>query len=431
MSSLFSFLLQSIKPFQDLLIYMKNRRMKHEGVLHTALTCDDILCNILLRLPPESIPKLIIVSKRWLHLICSSSFRHSYLSRWRVGFNLLGFFVCNSLYLGRPQGGARRPRSEPALPLLSTSRECDDLKFSGILKKLGYFIDSSDGHLLCGRHPKTYFVWNPITKEQYKLPRPRVYFEELCMAFIVEDSPDDDICYRVVRAKCESRFEEINVVTIETFSSKTSTWCYSKLRCSSTISLSPWISGTVIGGVIHWYAAQGNVAIYDPDHHEKHIALVKLPGPFDFDAQVLGESSDGCLQYGWSCKAGLQIWVLEKGLDGYSSLFSTSKQSSLSWKLRYKLNFKIMWKKNPSLATKCITRSKETEIMAFCPQKSETVFIRSGSNIFLYNFKNNRMEVIQYQGRGSSILSDFSKVVPYYKRAWPQSVLCGDGNGTT
>ncbi|MBA0611854.1 hypothetical protein Godav_012506 [Gossypium davidsonii] len=409
---------------------MKSRRMKHEGVLHTALSCDDILCNILIRLPPKSITKFVIVSKRWLHLICSSSFRHSYLSRWRVGFNLLGFFVCNSLYLGRPKGGARRPRSEPALPLLSSSREGDDLKFSGVLKKLGYFIDSSDGLLLCGRHPKTYFVWNPITKQQYKLPHPRVHFEELCMAFIVEDSPDDEICYRVVRAKCESRFEEVYVVTIETFLSKISTWCYSKLRCSSTISLSPWTSGTVIGGVIHWYAAQGNIAIYDPYHHEKHIALVKLPGPFDFDEQVLGESSDGCLQYGWSCKAGLQIWVLEKGFDGYSSLFSTNEQTILSWSLRYKLNFKIMWRKNPTLATKCVTR-KETEILAFSPQDSKSVFIRSGSSIYLYHIGSGRMEVIQYQGRGSSILSDFSKVVPYFKRAWPQSTLCCGGNSST
>ncbi|XVF42255.1 hypothetical protein PTKIN_Ptkin01aG0346200 [Pterospermum kingtungense] len=414
---------------KDLLIQMKSKKMKHVSV-HTALSCDDILCNILLRLPPESVSKLIIVSKRWLHLICSSSFRHSYLSRWRVGFNLLGFIVCNTLYLGRARGGARRPRSEPALPLLSTSREGDDMKFSGVLRQLGYFMDSSNGFLLCGRHPKAYYVWDPVTKQQHKLPRPRVYFEELCMAFIVEDSPEDDICYRVVRAKCESRFDEINNVTIETFSSKTSTWSYSKLKCSSTIALSPWTSGTVIGGVIHWYAAQGNVAIYDPDHHEKHIALVKLPGTFDFDEQVLGESSDGCLQYGWSCKSGLQIWVLEKGFDGYTSLFLSNEHSNVNWSLRYKLNFKIMWRKNPTVATKCTTRSKETEILSFPPQNSESVFIRSGSSILLYDFASQRLEVIQYQGRGSSILWDFSKVVPYYKRAWPHSALCS-GNSTT
>ena len=251
------------------------------------------------------------------------------------------------------------------------------------------------------------------------------------MAFIVDGSPDDDICYSVVRAKCESRFDEINIVTIETFSSKTTTWSYFKHTCSSTISLSPWTSGTVIGGVIHWYAAQGNVAIYDLDHQEKHIALVKLPGTFDFDEQVLGESSDGCLQYGWSCKAGLQIWVLEKDLCGYASLFSSNKQSNFNWSLRYKLNFKIMWKKNPTVATKCSTRSKETEILSFLPQNFESVFIRSGSNIFLYHFESERVEVIQYQGLGSSILWDFSKVVPYYRRAWPHSVLCHCGNSNT
>ncbi|OMO72004.1 hypothetical protein CCACVL1_17997 [Corchorus capsularis] len=409
---------------------MKRRKMKHKGVVHSALTCEDILSNILLRLPPESICKLIIVSKKWLHLICSSSFRHSYLRQWKVGFNLLGFCVSNSLYLGKPIGGARRPRCEPALPLLSTSRECDDMKFSGVLKTLGYFIDSSDGLLLCGRHPKAYFVYDPVTKQQIKLPHPRVYFEELCMAFIVDNSPDDDICFRVIRAKCESRFEETDTVTIETFTSKNTTWSYSKLKCSSPISLSPWTSATVIGGVIHWYATQGNVAIYAPDHEEKRIALVKLPGPFDFDEQVLGESSDGLLQYGWSCKAGLEIWVLEKDLDGYASLVSNNKPWNGSWRKRYKLNFKIMWKKNPTVAAKLVGRPKDSEILSFVPQKSESVFIKTGTTILLYHFDGQKAEVIQYQGRGSSIC-EFSKVTPYFKRAWPHSTLCRSGNSAT
>ncbi|GLT95141.1 hypothetical protein SLE2022_128390 [Rubroshorea leprosula] len=402
---------------------MKTGKLMRDSI-QTALSCDDILCDILLRLPPDTISKLIIVSKRWLHLICSHSFRHSYMGQWKVGSYLVGFFVCNSLYLGRPQGGIRRPRSEPALPVLSTTREGDDLKFSGILKRFGYFIDSCNGILLCGRHPKTYFVWDPVTKQEHKLPRPRVYFEELCMAFIVENCPDDNLCYKVIRAKCECRLEEVSRVTIETYSSKNTTWCYSTLTCSSPLSLCPWTVATVIGGVIHWYASRGNIAIFDPDHEEKHIGLIKLPGPFDFDEQVLGESSDGCLQYGWSSNSGLQIWVLEKEQDGYTSIFSTNKETNIRWNLRYKLNFKIMWKRNPTVTNTFSMRSKENGILSFLPCNSKSVFIRSGSNIFRYDFENEKVEAVQYEGKGSSILWDFSKVVPYFKPSWPQSSLC-------
>ncbi|XP_021888671.1 F-box protein At5g03970 [Carica papaya] len=405
---------------------MMSARVTQSSV-HAALSSDDIMCDILIRLPPESVFKLILVSKRWLRLICGPYFRYIYLSRWKTSFHLLGFFVCNSLYLGRREDGLRRPRSEPALPLLSTCKEGDDLKYSGILKQLGYFIDSSKGILLCGRHPKTYYVWNPTKEKQYQLPRPRVYFEELCMAFIVEDCPDDDMCYKVIRAKCECRLEEVNTVTIETFFSKTTTWSYSTLTCSSNLCLSPWTVGTVIGGVVHWHAAQGHVAIYDPDNEEKRIALIKLPGSYDYDEHVLGESSDGLLQYGWSNTSGMEIWVLEKEQDSYSSIFSGDNNPTVRWNRRYKLNFKTMWKNNLSIATKFSTRSKETQILSFVIQNSDAVFIRSGSNIFLYYFESKRVEYVPYQGRGSSILWDFCKVVPYFKRAWPHFSTCREG----
>ncbi|KAJ7978142.1 F-box protein family [Quillaja saponaria] len=232
--------------------------------IHDVLNCDDILREILLRLPPPSISKSIIISKRWLNFICSSSFRQSYLTQWRQSFRLLGFFVCNFLYLGRPRDGLHRPPWEPALPLLSTCKEGDDLKFSGILKELGYFMDSSKGFLLSGRHPKTYYVWNPISKQPFQLPEPRQFYKMLCMAFVVEDCSDGVICYKVIRAKCERKLIERHTVSIETFSSKTGAWKQTTLTCSSTFALCPRTVATVIGGVVHWLAMWRNIAIYDP-----------------------------------------------------------------------------------------------------------------------------------------------------------------------
>lgn len=250
------------------------------------------------------------------------------------------------------------------------------------------------------------------------------------MAFIVENCPDDNICYKIIRAKCECRLEEVNHVTIETYSSKNTTWCYSTLTCPSALSLTPWTVATVIRGVIHWYALRGNIAIYDPDNDEKRIGLVKLPGSFDFDEQVLGESSDGCLQYGWSNNSGLQIWVLEKEEGGYSSIFSSNTDNKIRWNLRYKINFKTMWRRNLTVANAFSTRTKETTILSFLPRKSQSVFIRSGSNIFVYNFENAEVEAVQYEGRGSSIVWDFCKVVPYFKPSWPRSILCRYGKTT-
>lgn len=400
---------------------MKSARTAHDSV-HAALAIDDILCEILLRLPENYVFRLILVSKKWLHLICSNPFRSSYHSRWREKFHLLGFFVCNFLYLGRPRDGIRRPTWEPALTLLSTCKEGDDLKFSGILKRLGFFIDSSNGLLLCGRQPMTYYVWNPITKQRYELPQPQQFYRSLCMAFIVEDSHDDVICYKVIRAKCVCKRVEVNTVSIETFSSKTTAWKQSTLTCSSNFALCPRSVATVIKGVVHWFAVQKNLAIYDPYLGLRRISLIKLPAgqlSYDYEESVLGESFDGLLQYGQSSRLGIEIWVLEKEQSSNSSIYMSTHLEN-RWNLRYKLRFKEMWKQNPTFTG----HSKETQILSFLHRNSESVFIRSGSNIYLYDFESRRLEVVRYQGRASSIFWDSSRVVPYFRPSWPHSSLC-------
>ncbi|KAJ6697431.1 hypothetical protein OIU85_003771 [Salix viminalis] len=354
---------------------MKKKKKTRSGIYdaNAALSSDDILCEILLRVPPETVFKLIIVSKRWLHFICSPVFCQHYLKRWPLAFRMLGFFVCNNLYLGRGQNGVRRPRTEPAMPLLSTCKEGDDLKFSKILNQFGYFIDSSNGLLLC----------------------------DLCMAFLAEDHPSVDMRYKVIRAKCDfSANEEMKTVPIETFNSKTSTWNFSTLSCAPTLSLCSWSVATVVKGVVHWYAAQRNLAVYDPQSGERHLSSIKLPGSIDFEERVLGESFDGRLQYGWSCKAGLEIWVLEKEEAGHATSPSDGGYPNKCWKLE-KLRY-----------------------CRFLHRNSKSVCIRSGPDIFIVHLVNQKVEVVLYNGRGSSISWDFSRVAPYFRPDWPHSSLC-------
>lgn len=399
-----------------------NKRMTCDSV-HAVLSCDDILQEILLRLPPSAVFKLIIISKRWLRVICSSSFRQCYVSRWKQNFRLLGFFVCNFLYLGRPRDGYQRPSWEPALPLLSTCKEGDDLKSSGILKKLGYFIDCSNGILLSGRHPKTYYVYNPMTKQQYQLPEPKQFYKMLCMAFIVEEYPDDVMCYKVIRAKCECKLKERNTVSTETFSSKTGTWKQTTLTCSTTFALRPRTVAMVVKGIVHWFAMWGNLAIYDPRFGDRRITLVKLPTGVlsrEHEESVLGESSDGLLQYGQSSNLGVEIWVLDNEGGVTSSSYRNSTDLKNKWILKWRLNFKVMWKQNPTLGMHC----KESQILSFLPKNSQSIFIRSGWNIFLCDLETKRVEMVYYQGRGAAISWESSKVVPYFLPAWPLSAVC-------
>ncbi|CAN6875135.1 unnamed protein product [Brassica oleracea] len=294
----------------------------------------------------------------------------------------------------------------------------DEVETSGALKKLGYYIDSSTGVLLCGRHPKAYYLWDPVTRKQHKIPRHRVHFEEVCMSLITEDCPVEGFSYKVVRGECVSYAAHSSKVRVEIYSSKTTTWSYSELACNEAVSLTPWTAGRVIKGVVYWHATGGKVAIYDTEDEEKRIDVIKLPKTFNYDEQVLGESSDGCLQYGWSNKSVMEIWKLEKVGE------------VLEWTIQFKVNFKAMWRLNPVESARFSTRTKETQLLAFFNQNSDSVFIRCDSHICVFDTKTQRVEEVQYQGRGSSFVWDYCKVLPYFQLSWPcsSSSLLEEGN---
>ncbi|CAL0308813.1 unnamed protein product [Lupinus luteus] len=403
---------------------------RRRNSVYAALNCDDVLFEILLRLPPSTIFKSIIVSKNWLHVICNPRFRHIYLTKWGQEFRLLGFSVCNFLYLGRPRDGLHRPPWEPALPFLSTCRDGDELKHSGILKQLGYFIDCSNGVILSGRHPKTYIVYNTMTKQQYQLPEPQQFYKTLCMALIVVEHLDD-VRYKVIRARCESRLKLRNNVSIETFSSQTGQWKQTTLMCSTPFALCPRTTGMVVGGVVHWFAMWGKLAIYDPRLGDRNVALVKLPGGLlsvEREESILGESHDGNLLFGSSNTHGMELWKLEKEAEVHPPpRYSNCTHFNYTWTPVCRISFKTMWKQNASLS---MHHSKETQILSFLPRNSSSVYIRSGWNIFLCNLKTRTVELVHYQGRGGSISWESSKVVPYFLPAWPISSAVPLQHGT-
>ncbi|KAG4394188.1 hypothetical protein GLYMA_03G249300v4 [Glycine max] len=220
--------------------------------------------------------------------------------------------------------------------------------------------------------------------------------------------------------RCECKLKERNTVSIETYSSKSRQWKQSTLMCSTTLALCPRTAAMVVGGVVHWFAMWGKLAIYDPRLGDRYIALIKLPTgvlTHEHEESVLGESSDGLLQYGQSNNLGLEIWILEKEAGANSSIYCNCTHLKYKWILRWRLNFKVLWKQMPSLST----HSKETQILSFLPQNSTSIFIRSGWNILLCDLETKTVEIVNYQGRGGTISWESSKVVPYFLPAWPHT----------
>ncbi|XP_043724280.1 F-box/kelch-repeat protein At3g06240-like [Telopea speciosissima] len=194
---------------------------------------DDILKEILFRLPLKSIFKFKCVSKRWHHLISDPRFRTWYVQS--QGSNssssksnngpLLGFFQTPTMSVSSVMTGARPMWTFLAtLPKVATS-SCSpplDDKFvelvekrgvdtiinlessQGTLDGLGYFICSSNGLFLISSRPPmtTYFIYNPFSRESYQLPPPPLKQKQQQQSFrrpfmglvVTTDYEEDDVC---------------------------------------------------------------------------------------------------------------------------------------------------------------------------------------------------------------------------------------------
>ncbi|KAG7588566.1 F-box domain [Arabidopsis suecica] len=80
------------------------------------LTSDHTMCEIFLLLPPETIFKLILVSKRWLQIISNPLFRKSYIRKWKPSFHLIGFFYFSINFLQSCKSSSQS--SKTSCPLL-------------------------------------------------------------------------------------------------------------------------------------------------------------------------------------------------------------------------------------------------------------------------------------------------------------------------
>ncbi|CAH8319456.1 unnamed protein product [Eruca vesicaria subsp. sativa] len=319
---------------------------------HQVVNNDDIMCEIFLLLPPETVYKLILVSKRWLQIISNPLFRRSYLNKWKKNSAPIGFFICKTKNSGSFKYELRLPPFEfdqPPRTILG-----DEIKS---LRQLGHYIDSSKDFILCSSSHHDYYLWNPITHLRNRIPHPSVHFELSCTSLIIEDS-SHVFSYMVIRADCVNKPSE--KLRVEIFSSKTNIWSYSELTCPEPVSLM-LESKKVINGVVYWYAVGGKVVIFDLNKkEEKRIDLVKLPRIHYYDKRVLAGSDDGCIMYGRCTKSVMEIWKLEK-VNGV-----------FQWKHQHKLNFKVVWTWYDVKAERSSIHRKEVKKLLAFPIRNET-----------------------------------------------------------
>ncbi|XP_059630924.1 F-box protein At5g03970-like [Cornus florida] len=380
-----------------------------EAVSH----CDELVNEILIRLPLDAVCKFKCVSKKWNSLISHPLFCSNYLSQRKNSLlPLLGFF--------------RVSCSAEIKFKFSFLQNCKEKKFTSLDLCEDYLLGSvsPEGLILWrskGNMVLKFYVCNPVTNQWLTLPEPR--HAPSSQAFSCEEcsSKDGDgvVHFKVTLAIIEKRVgATYDGLHLETFSSRTGEWSESFITSPSEFSddLDESCECHSVGGILYWKVSSGYLAAYDPNMGENRLWLIELPPPClkkrrGFSVEyVLGQASsrDGCLlRFAINVKEKSMIKVLElkKKLSSYS--LSHIIPSS-EWVLKEEVSLKKL-----GIGNCC-------RLMVFHPRDAKLVYLKQGRLVFCYDFETRRLEAVEYHG--TALPNE--GLIPYFQPPWRPSLPC-------
>jgi F-box interacting protein len=229
---------------------------KHFSSVDAVFGNDDLVTEILLRVPAKAVLKLKLVSKKWLSIISPTSFAilHTRRNPHTVSALLLNF----SSFFEEPSKHKYVSLDGKSLVYLSYDFLDFDPNNLGCFST--YVSQSCNGLLLCPkwrwcsteRSKPTDYIFNPTTRQFALLPLPPndgKYFTQIQLVFDPLESPR----YRVV---CIQFFN--SELKIYVYSSETKDWKLSvKLENFDLLSVN-FTDGVSWNGAVHWMSPMGN-----------------------------------------------------------------------------------------------------------------------------------------------------------------------------
>ncbi|CAK7345566.1 unnamed protein product [Dovyalis caffra] len=303
---------------------MNSPKQQNSSSVQAVIGNDDLLTEILFRLPARSVLKFKFVSMRWLSIISGSSFaiRHTHFNPHTI--SSLIFKV--SYYLKRPP--SFRYVSLDGKSLVNNSS--DFLNFDPNNAGRSYVYNSCNGLLLCSkrrgysfeRSILTDYIFNPSTRQFAILPpRPGQgnHFNRIQLAFDPSKSPS----YQVV---CTHFFN--SVIKIYVYSSDTKDWRLSANEENFDSLSVNFDKGVFWNRAIHWMSLMGNGFSFFLDK-ESFQTIPRPPLPENWHDQNFGYfgESGGNLHF-----IGL-VAANQTNPDDFTSLDMSSDQSIVVYAL--------------------------------------------------------------------------------------------------
>ncbi|EOY10417.1 F-box family protein, putative [Theobroma cacao] len=311
----------------------------------------DLLTEILLRLPTKSLIKFKCVSKQWLFIIsdpdfCLSHTRHHHSN---------GFLSPTALLL---KGDCYTPPSEFAIvPLKHYSKVPF---FHYIIDPDIKILQSCNGLLICESSRRSYLICNPTTKSFWRLHPPSNSYYNFLSKFCVNLAFDPlrSPHYKIICIWENSR--EPYKFNLDVFSSETDSWSISIITFEvDEEEAIDFQDGVFCNGRIHWCGYGNETLYFDVENESLKTMPMTLPTRMDApeECRYFGESRGVLYLAVTYCMAVcLEFDVFEMARD----------YSQWNWKKR--LNLGDAMKVFPELELGCVE---------YCPGFSGVCFIRS------------------------------------------------------
>ncbi|EYU39783.1 hypothetical protein ABFS82_06G173300 [Erythranthe guttata] len=335
---------------------------------------EEIIEQILVKLPVKSLLKFTSVSKSWRSLISSNRFIEAHLEFSRKDPNFTHYRTI-STYL--PPRKSVEHCSFPSLfnGLVTDAADVDvDFPFD-FSKKVVRVMGTCNGLVWIAPNMGHWFLWNPSTRQYKQLPdecdRTNVVVKyDFKHAFGYDESTRD---YKVLLAHSVLSKKNRYETTVKIYSLRTDSWKRIKFFNNSRHPSDSRVSGIFVNGKIHWCKDT------EPNSRCDIVS-------FDLGSEVWGSVAEpSCVESGYYESPSLGV------LDGcLCVLYDFSRSRIVVWAMK-EYGVSESWAKTVTVPYVDLTLSNPSIIRpSLCVGPKGEILCMLGSSLMIYNPNDNR-----------------------------------------
>ncbi|CAL0308614.1 unnamed protein product [Lupinus luteus] len=348
---------------------------------------DDLLQQILIRMPSKYICRCKCVTKRWCDLISGSSFIYVLISYQHSLYNTFFMFFSSHeimlTFLHHLQSLPTQNTPSSLIPRTNVQTQQNFNISSTMVILRGSVCGSSNGLILGCNNRYTcgygYYVYNPFSKECIQIPPPSITFPECIYAvgFVCYKEKRrgnfiDNYSYRVVII--QSFIAKLSEFKVEVFSSETQQWEQHNVSLPNGFAFAPhWLLSFEYNGWLY-FMGRKSIFVFDPYSNESYTLS------YPDDADDMNIMSFGFL--GSSCRS------LRIGEIGHKYVMVWELQDDGNWHLIHRTDLSLY------LSAKFCT-DYHKRIGGFHPHDGDIVYLCSYIHgAFVANLRKNKFEPI-------------------------------------